>query len=177
MTAKCNDRHLPKELQDTTTFDDVYEHASWKLAYVYQHNDNSYGKLSMAPLLADVLGNSLKPSLASKTKKEVTDNGGKVLSVYSGHDTTVMPVLAALGVWDGAWAPYASMIVVETYYVDADERAFRLVYNGDVLTSKVGGCVEGEELCKLETLTNYLETFAVYDRDCDARGTQVSGLG
>ena len=32
---------------------------------------------------------------------------------YSTHDTTVAPLLCALGVWDGRWPPYASTVVVE----------------------------------------------------------------
>jgi ubiquitin-like domain-containing CTD phosphatase 1 len=38
------------------------------------------------------------------------------LALFSGHDTTLMPILATLGgdVWAGAeWAPYASMILIE----------------------------------------------------------------
>lgn len=35
--------------------------------------------------------------------------------LISGHDVTVMPMLASLGddVWDGKWIPYASMFLIE----------------------------------------------------------------
>jgi len=40
------------------------------------------------------------------------------LTVFSGHDTVVAPVLSALGVYGGhlcRWPPYASRIVFELY--------------------------------------------------------------
>ena len=46
------------------------------------------------------------------------DNVAEKLSVFSGHDTVIAPVLAALGVYSGAlcyWPPYASRIVFELY--------------------------------------------------------------
>jgi hypothetical protein len=36
-------------------------------------------------------------------------------SLISGHDTTIFPILAALGVFDGLWPPYAARIVFELY--------------------------------------------------------------
>ena len=43
------------------------------------------------------------------------------LAVFSGHDTTVMPLLASLGphLWnDTDWPPYASMLLIEVRYVE-----------------------------------------------------------
>lgn len=51
---------------------------------------------------------------------KVMEKGGiPRMALYSGHDTTVMPLLASLGddVWDGTWAPYASMLVIEVSYL------------------------------------------------------------
>jgi len=33
--------------------------------------------------------------------------------LYSGHDDTLIALLASLEIWDGAWPPYASMFVIE----------------------------------------------------------------
>ena len=38
------------------------------------------------------------------------------LAIYSGHDTTIMPLLASISpdLWDDTnWAPYASMMLIE----------------------------------------------------------------
>jgi len=37
------------------------------------------------------------------------------LRLVSGHDTTIVPLLAALGCYDGKWPPYASYIALELW--------------------------------------------------------------
>jgi ubiquitin-like domain-containing CTD phosphatase 1 len=73
-------------------------------------------------------------------------------------------------VWDGeTWAPYASLIILEVHNVGYDDdRAFRLIYNGQVLTDKVEGCLEGYELCDVMYLFNRLRKIAVKERDCSS---------
>jgi len=54
-------------------------------------------------------------------------------SLFAAHDTTLNPLLAALGVWDGQWVPYASMLHVERWTsLDGPPRA-RLLFNGKAL--------------------------------------------
>ena len=51
-------------------------------------------------------------------------------ALISGHDTTLVPILTALGVWDGVWTPYASMINFELYYYHTSgEYYVRVLYN------------------------------------------------
>ena len=100
------------------------------------------------------------------------------LALFSGHDTTLMPILATLGenVWDGTdWAPYASMLQIEIHEItNSDETsdfpsgyAFRLIFNGKVLTSKMDGCAAGSELCDSRVLMKQVMPFAKYqERDC-----------
>lgn len=44
--------------------------------------------------------------------------------------------------------------------------AFRLLYNGEILTDKIKGCTEGLELCDAQHLTNRVQTFARRNIDC-----------
>jgi ubiquitin-like domain-containing CTD phosphatase 1 len=111
--------------------------------------------------------------------KEVkTPLDAPLLSLFSAHDTTILPILATLGenVWDGeTWAPYASMIVIEVHKVgDGNDRAFRLIYNGKVLTDKVDGCLKGLELCDVMYLFNQLRDVAVKERDCATTTSSLS---
>eukprot|EP00605_Chrysophyceae_sp_TOSAG23-4_P002653 GSChrysophyteH1.ASY1.ANO1.2929.1 assembled CDS len=66
------------------------------------------------------------------------------MHVYSGHDTVIAPVLAALGVYSDPkrciWPPYASRIALELWEKKGHDRHFRLVYNGDDLTGDVPNC-------------------------------------
>ena len=95
--------------------------------------------------------------------------GGRSFSFIAAHDTLLMALLAALGVWDAQWPPYASMLVLEVYDVH-DGAAFRLVYNGDVVTSRVEGCKAA--LCPiaaLEAAAAFALPGGAYASPCDER--------
>lgn len=62
------------------------------------------------------------------------------LPVGAGHDTTVLPLLSAWGVWDGQWPSYASIITLELYET-SDGHYFRLLYAGKEL--KLPTCSQG----------------------------------
>merc|ERR1712065_12766 len=74
--------------------------------------------------------------------------------LYSGHDTTVMPFLDVMGVWDGVWAPYASLISIELYNdTDTSETLVRVVYNGKPMI--LPEC--SSELCSAQALVDALD--------------------
>ena len=101
------------------------------------------------------------------------------LSLYSAPDTTLMAMLASLGpdLWDGkSWPPYASMFLIELYQIDfgaevpleTRERfptgtGFRLIFNGDVITHNVAGCLDDEELCDIDELILHVYGFSKPD--------------
>lgn len=145
---------------------------------VMKYNDAEYAKLSMAPLWAEIM-DRINPLVNDET----VDQFGRIipkLALFSGHDTTIMPLLATLGpdLWgDKDWAPYASMLLIEIHEMVEDGRtdrstykssyAFRLLYNGKVLTSRIPGCTEAE-LCDVKHFTNIVNQFAGRDAECDA---------
>jgi Histidine phosphatase superfamily (branch 2) len=74
------------------------------------------------------------------------------LSLYSGHDTVIAPVLAALGLYNDdlcIWPPYASRIVFELWQRHGDSSAsgsaaehyIRVIYNGRDLTPNIPSCI------------------------------------
>lgn len=81
------------------------------------------------------------------------------LSLYSGHDTVIAPVLAALGLYSDdlcIWPPYASRIVFELWQRVGDSSAagsaakpaaavtehyVRVIYNGKDLTPNIPSCI------------------------------------
>lgn len=78
--------------------------------------DAVYAKLSMAPLWAEIM---------EIINKVIGEDGGDSftvtpkLALYSGHDSTIMPLLASLGpnLWnDTEWAPYAAMVLLEVRF-------------------------------------------------------------
>ena len=107
-------------------------------------------RLAMQPLLLDILGR-LERSAASPSRDRI--------SLYSGHDTVIAPLLAALGVLAApvacAWPPYASHVVFELWTGPSAPPHVRLLYNGAPLTAHVTGCSDellrpaSSQLCPL----------------------------
>ncbi|KNE54896.1 hypothetical protein AMAG_00841 [Allomyces macrogynus ATCC 38327] len=69
-------------------------------------------------------------------------------ALYSGHDTTLVPLMAALGVWDHTWPPFASHLTLELFQSKSpastqraeDSHFVRLRHNGTNL--RVPACQE-----------------------------------
>ena len=78
-------------------------------------------------------------------------------SLFAAHDTTLNPLLAALGVWDGQWVPYASMLHIERWTSPNGPPLMRLLFNGKelVLPLASGPIVE------MARLLDALKGFAV----------------
>jgi ubiquitin-like domain-containing CTD phosphatase 1 len=184
MTAICNDRDLPEALDDfgqghaNNYFDRLDKYSFKPFNYVLRYNNAAYSKLAFGPMWVNILSNVLAyiptstwhnilPNLVSEVRSP-----SPTLALFSAHDTTILSILATLGenVWDGqTLAPYASMIVIEIHKVGTgDERRFRLVYNDQILTDKVQGCAQDEELCDVENLLTTVKDFAVKKRNCES---------
>jgi ubiquitin-like domain-containing CTD phosphatase 1 len=89
-----------------------------------------------------------------------------------------MPLLASIGpnLWnDTDWPPYASMLLIEIHELvdgqsDAETYtsnfAFRLLYNGRILTHLVDGCHESSELCDIVHFKSKVDPIATRETDC-----------
>ena len=128
-------------------------------------------RLSMLPLLKEIV-----------TRIQAAASGaGHRLLVFSGHDTVVAPLLAALGALHapGAcrWPPYASHVAIELWAL-RERREVRVLFNGQPVTRYVTGCgeqatetqtadLDQSEFCPLESLVNTIETLdEEFKRDC-----------
>ena len=102
-------------------------------------------ELAMYPFLSEIL-DSLLVAARGETRRK--------LHIFSGHDTVIAPVLAALGVYGHSeycyWPPYASRIAFELWRRKStnlrpgsdpvQEQFVRVIYNGDDVTALVNGC-------------------------------------
>lgn len=117
----------------------------------------SLSRLKMLPLLSEISG---------RMKQRVNKSfSPPIVRVYSGHDTTLEPLLAALGVGDGNWPKYASRFVIEHFSHRSSGKHFmRFLYDGKPVTHAFEGCyadvrfVDKYSLCPLERLFSWLQS-------------------
>ena len=110
-------------------------------AYCAPHGTTTSGAMVAAAMVEDIADGFARGAAAP-------------IRVYVGHDTTLMPTLAALGLSEEAngkqrsWPPYASHIRIELLERESREReqVVRVVYNGNVVSLPSCG---GRELCTL----------------------------
>lgn len=188
MTTMCTDRPLPEAVNDYQApgnrssheedkgwFERLYEFEVELYVNNLKANDAEYSKLSLGPLWYEIMKN-IYPYIS---EKESTGGKDVKLAVFAGHDTTIMPLLVALSpdLWpDNDWPTYASMVLLEIHEVNIDgttnkqlfrsNYAFRLIYNGQVITPKIEACPDDLDLCDAEILVNLVKGFAVLDAPC-----------
>lgn len=116
------------------------------------------------------------PASAVRRLRAASEGHGERLLLYSGHDTVLAPLLAALGAFSTPgvckWPPYASRIALELWRRDdsASEEMVRVLFNGRVVTADIDGCGPGRragsaspqeprgEFCPLATLSQTLQS-------------------
>lgn len=98
---------------------------------------------------AGLTGGRLLRELANEAADVANGKSLQKLSLYSGHDSTIIALLAVLGAFQGEWPPVASTVVVETWKVGdglgrphwssralkagEDGDMVRVLFNGEVL--------------------------------------------
>ena len=142
--------------------------------FPYLYNNAEFSKVGIGPLWAEIF-EMITPIINGGGDRGMASNK---LHVISGHDTTLIPLLASLGVWKSdEWPHYASMMLIEIHElvdgradksVYSSDFAFRLLYNGNVWTDRVEGCHKDHDLCDFMVLQTIMQPIAVLDRDCVA---------
>lgn len=169
MTTICTNRPLPeggqtpaKVYMNETIFNNTLAHVEWQYAYLNRYNDSQWAKLAMGNTAWHVRTNLLN-ALYNSTSSAKSNTPLK-MALFSGHDTTIQPFLAAVlrENWDGRWPAYASMVTIELYRTiesettpaadPVDNYLFRIVYNAKVMT--VPGCPD--TLCTARLLVDAL---------------------
>ncbi|KAK6485623.1 lysophosphatidic acid phosphatase type 6 [Huso huso] len=110
----------------------VEERAVEMVYYIYEPNKSENLQLSVGPLLHTLMANIEK-------KIEKSSDDSRKLYLYSVHDTTLMPCLMALGIFDMKWPPYAADIALELYeHLSTKEVYIKVSYIGQ--DQLVRGC-------------------------------------
>lgn len=121
-------------------------------------NGRKASALAMYPFISEIL----------ERLSQAAEGTGERLIFYSGHDTVIAPVLAALGGMQASgtcrWPPYASHIVFEVWrsakQTAAAQHHVRLLFNGLPVTSFTPGCAAAASLARLSDEFCPLPAFA-----------------
>jgi lysophosphatidic acid phosphatase type 6 len=119
----CHRVHGRKYITDITEEEEdrVSDIAGWMWGQLY--NDDALNRMAIGRFLHEMTTDLTEPRLQNK----------KML-VYSGHDSTLVPLLCALRIYDDKWPPYASYLTLELVTRQATgERFVRACYNDQTL--------------------------------------------
>ena len=122
-------------------------------------------RLKMMPLLHEIY-KRMEGLAENRTREKFV--------LYSGHDTTIEPLITTLGITDGTWPPYASRLVFETYSFNHNGHKhylLRVLFNGEDVTARLIFCrPEGNEvklnddgMCSQEDFEDFIESSSMKD--------------
>ena len=131
-------------------------------AFVAPEDSEELLSLSIGKVLEDLF---MGMQLAASGK-----SGLAKMQLFSGHDTTLMPILVALGYDLKDWPPFMSNLIFELYWSESLQKHFvRIMYNKEVLRLKGDN---GEGFIELPKLFSLLQPFMSVDYN--SRCNQVS---
>ena len=81
--------------------------------------------------------------------------------LYSGHDTTLLPLLHVLDVFDGKWPPFAANITLELYENEKKEAFVQTLYEGE--PQLVPGC--SDTMCPMNEFKTAIGKFVMTEGD------------
>ncbi|NXN81465.1 PPA6 phosphatase, partial [Bombycilla garrulus] len=105
-----------------------------------------------------LLFNTLQKNIKAAVNPSNPAEKARKLFLYASHDSTLIPLLLALGTFDQKWPPYAADVILELYQHQGSKEWFvRVCYRGEEQVVK--GCKAG--LCPLEEFLEVLSQYSV----------------
>ncbi|NWT93425.1 PPA6 phosphatase, partial [Urocynchramus pylzowi] len=105
-----------------------------------------------------LLFNTLEKNIKAAVNPSNPAEKARKLYLYASHDSTLIPLLLALGTFDHKWPPYAADVTLELYQHRRSKEWFvRVAYRGEEKVVK--GCKAG--LCSLEEFLEVLSQYSV----------------
>ncbi|CAM9953409.1 unnamed protein product [Pylaiella littoralis] len=126
----CYEAHgvaLPTWAVSSGVVEGVVNYTGWMWGRWF--GEREMARLSLGPFVAELL--TLVGARGHETGvPEANMPSTPKLAIFSGHDSTLVPILAALKIYDDVWPPYASYISLDVAEDQDGERRVRVVYNG-----------------------------------------------
>lgn len=116
---------------------EIIGHGNWVMTTIFS-----------TPEVSDMLGQKMLMVVSDYLKQASEKKSSLKYVLVSGHDTTILAILAALGAPLDTIPPYASHLSFELYEKDNKEQFVKVIYNDK--PHSIPAC--GGNECKLETL-------------------------
>ncbi|KAM6310027.1 lysophosphatidic acid phosphatase type 6 [Aegotheles albertisi] len=115
---------------------------------------------------------NLQKNIAEAVDPSSPAEKARKLILYASHDTTLLPLLVALGTFDHKWPPYAADVTLELYqHRQSREWFVRMSYRGE--EQVVRGCRAG--LCPLKEFLEVLSQYSVTPEEYNSLCSQMEG--
>ncbi|XP_064595846.1 lysophosphatidic acid phosphatase type 6-like [Liolophura sinensis] len=128
----CRKSHgfqVPEKLRE---FEEIVER--YAVGMVVYANTGTDGKLR-EEVVKLAMGRSLF-MVIQKIEGAVKGEKGPKMMLYSCHDTSLIPLLVAMGIYDGKWPPFAADIAIELYEDKKGEHWVKVQYLGEDMTER-----------------------------------------
>ncbi|MCX5774169.1 MAG: histidine-type phosphatase [Fusobacteria bacterium] len=159
--AKAHGLLMPKGLS-TQDINNILDATNTGLAVQFQNMNVSY-------VMGDQLVNDIVVNLNAFANN--TANGTK-LYYYSGHDITILPIMALLGAPLATEPGYASNVLIKLYKTDSNQYFVQVSYNGKIVSLPV---MNGGTLASLPLLQNYVNGVNLKFAPTTSGSSTVSG--
>ncbi|KAL7866002.1 hypothetical protein SRHO_G00112490 [Serrasalmus rhombeus] len=138
----------------------VEQRAVDMIYHIFDPSNREILQLCVGPFLHILLNN-----MEMKVQGSALD-GDRKLFLYSVHDTTLMPCLMALGVFDMRWPPYAADITLELHQHQQTKQYYvKISYVGQ--DQKIPGC--SDVYCPLGEFKQALAMYALTEESYHTR--------
>lgn len=135
-----------------------YDLIERRAAQLFAHAIQGKNKQSDAGLRQSI--GTLIEELCTNIEEKVNNENSVKINVFSGHDTTLMGLLLAVGHWKDQWPRYVDVFTIELYKDQNDKRFVRILYNEKTL------CIDEnkeEEMISLQRFQTLMERYRVKD--------------
>ncbi|KAM3862485.1 lysophosphatidic acid phosphatase type 6 [Diretmus argenteus] len=130
----------------------VEQRAVDMICHIYEPDNRENLQLCVGPLLHTLVGN------IEEKLQGTSSEPNRKLFLYSAHDTTLMPCLMALGIFDMRWPPYAADLTLELHQHQQTKEAFvKVSYIGQ--DQLIPGC--SGVYCPLQEFKQALATYSL----------------
>jgi acid phosphatase len=154
----CHGFQIPPGINESVLME-LMKEGEWQYGNNYNYPSRSeYSKVGIGLFFADFL------SVFEEVRTNPKNNMSFVL--YAAHDTTIMPLLNALNIWDGVWPTFAAFIITE--YYDGPSPTVRMIYNGKPLI--IPEC--GSEFCPYTKYQELLSKLIPTEKDCSVQSEE-----